>query len=213
MNLPWPVYCEHITEGLFTEPLNVVSNAVFFFSGILSFLLLKKYKVKSKVLWFLSFNILLIGTGSALWHIFRTSPALIMDSIPIYVFIVVMLYSLLQWLLRSKMRAATVTGSFVLSQIVLWLILPSNVTNSSIRHIINLIAFSCLLYFLKKKNGAIPKETWYAFSLYFFAIIARTIDLPLCSFFRYGTHMLWHMLNAISVYFAVKMLLVLKIEK
>lgn len=136
-----------------------------------------------------------------------------MDSIPIYIFIVVVLYSLLNWLLGNNNKAAIVTGSFVLFQITLWLILPSTITNSSIRHIINLVAFSCILYLLRKKHGIIPKETWYAFTFYFAAIIARTIDLPLCSHFIYGTHMIWHVLNAIAVYFAVKMLLVLKIGK
>jgi|SRR3989344_1335509 len=213
MNLPIPVYCEQIIEGIIAEPFNAISNIAFILSGICSIALLKKYKAKSNILWFLPFNIFSIGLGSTLWHTYRTPPTLIMDSIPIYVFIVVVLYLLLNWLLKNKNKAAIVTGSFVLFQTILWLILPSNITNSSIRHIINLAAFSCVLYFLRKKNGTIPKEMWYAFILYFSAIIARTVDLPLCSYFMHGTHMIWHILNAAAVYFAVKMLLVLKIGK
>jgi hypothetical protein len=46
-----------------------------------------------------------------------------------------------------------------------------------------------------------------AAGVYFHALLFRTIDLEICSAFPVGTHFLWHSLNSLAAYLAMRCLI------
>ena len=57
------------------------------------------------------------------------------------------------------------------------------------------------LYFLLRKKVLIKRELFFYTSIIFsISVIFRVLDYYLCSFWHIGTHFIWHILNALTLY-------------
>lgn len=148
--------------------------------------------------------ILTIGIGSAAWHSARTPFAHAMDFLPIFAFFLVYLYQLVKRLTTNKYLPTLATIGFLALQIVVSIMFPS-VLNGSVRHVVNLLLLSGLLYVLKSQGKLIKYFVW-MFIGYLVAVVFRSLDNVVCSYFSIGTHFLWHILTASVVYFAFRSL-------
>ena len=205
-------YCERIGNSFFAEPINFLSNAAFLFSAFFIFKLLKNHNEKSIGYWILFCFVLLIGLGSSLWHSFRTPFAHALDAVPIYLFLLVFLYLLLNKLTRSAKYSVLGIFSFVGLQIVVSVYFPAAL-NGSIRHIVNATVFFLLNLWIYKKSKQLNLNFIFAFLVYVVGILFRTIDNAVCSMFPLGTHFLWHMCTAGATYLVVKGLIRLESKK
>ena len=83
MNEYIDIYCERLEPGLWSEPLNAISNVAFFIAAFLAFNLTRE---PSRFDWRAAVLILflaVIGTGSTLFHTFATRWAMLSDVLPI----------------------------------------------------------------------------------------------------------------------------------
>jgi len=196
-------YCERVGNNFYSEPANALSNIAFFFFAFLTYSLLKKHKIKSSSYWFLFSLIILIGTGSTLWHSFRNPFTGALDAVPIYIFLLSFLYLLIRKLTSKKYTPLILVSAFLLSQVVASFAFP-DFLNGSIRYFVSAATFLTSFYWLYKKQGFINKSLLTSLIVFSVAILFRSIDNSVCSQFQLGTHFLWHIFTSMAAYFAIK---------
>jgi len=199
-------YCERTDIRFYSEPLNALSNISFFISAILVYRLLKKKNANAYYYRFLPYLLLFIGTGSLLWHSFRNPFTLVLDAIPIWIFFLLIVFILIYKLAGSKNTATIILTSYFFLQVLTSYAFP-DFFNGSIRHVVNGVAFVGIIAWVYKKYAHVSGNLIAAFLLYILAIVFRSIDNAVCAYLTVGTHFLWHILNAIAAYLAIKVLL------
>ena len=199
-------YCERVGNKFYAEPVNAISNIAFFVSAFFIYRLLKKHNIKSFVYWFLFVLLLLVGTGSLLYHSFRNPFTLALDAIPIYIFFLTFIYVLLERLTKSRSVPVFLLVGFFVVQILASYAFP-DFLSGSIRHVVNGITFFGLLVWLYQKYDRLDPYLIAAFLVYILAIVFRSIDNSICAMLPIGTHFLWHIFNATAVYFAIRALI------
>lgn len=194
-------YCEISQFGSIMQPINVTSNF-----GFLILFFWSWYKIGlNKV----TFSALFIFLGSSVWHSTLHPMGLVLDIIPILLWVIFYLWAVTQyrflpserWLIMllliilsiivTKFTATFIpmrSGIFVMGSI--FLLAASYIIYRHNRYYSYLLATSCLLLTI--------------------AIIARLADISLCDTTRIGTHWLWHLLSAFSL---VPLIQILAVEK
>src|SRR5918993_3914587 len=81
------VYCERVGTGLLAEPLNAVSNISFLVAAWAAWVLAKRIGTLSAGVRALIAIAASVGIGSILWHTYATSLTLILDIVPILIFL------------------------------------------------------------------------------------------------------------------------------
>src|SRR5687767_8923309 len=81
-------YCERIGPGLLAEPLNALTNASFLVAAWAAWLLARRLGFLSTNVWVLVGLSSAVGIGSGLWHTLATPWAMMLDVVPILLFIV-----------------------------------------------------------------------------------------------------------------------------
>jgi hypothetical protein len=201
------IHCERLTFLIY-EPLNTLSNLAFLVSGYYSSKLIKNKNVNFKIK-LLPYSISLIGIGSFLFHYFRNTLTNYLDTIPIFIFVLLMLLIILEKLLKNKSLAYGITIIFITIQTFIYLNYL-NLTNGSLNYIGIIITFFILaiLLFIKKKGEG--KSIFLSILVFSLALFFRQLDILICSYFNFGTHFLWHILTAVSAYMAVVFVIKLK---
>src|ERR671915_1208423 len=80
-------YCERVGMGLFAEPLNAVSNVSFLLAAWAAWVLASRTGALSAGVRVLIALAASVGIGSILWHTVPTMFTLILDIVPILIFI------------------------------------------------------------------------------------------------------------------------------
>ena len=81
------VYRERVGLGLFAEPLNALSNVSFLLAAWATWRLTKRTGTLSAEVRALIATAASVGIGSILWHTYPTSLTLILDIVPILIFL------------------------------------------------------------------------------------------------------------------------------
>jgi Ceramidase len=102
MNSYIDLYCERIMPGLWSEPLNALSNLSFFIAAWAIWQLVQHQKKVSISIWILITLSIAIGTGSTLFHTFATEWASLLDMIPILLFQLCFLWLYSHQVVRMK---------------------------------------------------------------------------------------------------------------
>lgn len=203
--LPQPPYCERVSDSLFSEPVNLITNLAFLISAFFVYRIIKANNLKNSIYNLFPWIILTIGLGSSLWHLYRTSITLIFDALPVYIFLGLALFVLLKKLFGSSKLVLGVIGLFILLQILLTVNFP-NLLNNSIRHIANAVLLLMLITWTYKKFGNVTLQLFFVFLIYVVGIFFRAIDMSVCPVFGIGTHFLWHFFVALGTYYIVRFL-------
>jgi hypothetical protein len=200
------VYCERAAEpGVWAEPLNAVTNLTFVAAAALAW---RRFAAEPGLGWRhgwdLGLLILLlaaIGIGSGLWHTLATGWAMLADVLPIALFINLFLLSFTWRVLRlTVLGVAGLWISYQLANAALVAFIPTGALNGSVGY---LPALGYLLFFwLMLRARAHPMAWRLAAAVLLFAVslTLRTLDKGLCSALPIGTHFLWHLLNAVLLY-------------
>jgi hypothetical protein len=201
-------YCERTGDTLLSEPVNALSNIVFF---IAAWALYKMYRASAHKDWQIALLIGLVaavGAGSSLFHTLANGLTLLCDIVPITLFTVFYLWLALRHLVRLHPVNATA-----------WLLVFTVIAGST-SHVPDPYRFNgsadyfpCLAalaiigaYLRMRKHPAAPMlfkaALWFALSLTF-----RSIDFAICPAVPIGTHFLWHGLNGLVLYLLVRTIL------
>lgn len=199
-------YCERILPQLWDEPFNVLTNIAFL---IVAFLLFRQLKnlphltVKNSLdLWILVALVTAIGLGSATWHLLATGWALWADRIPILLFISFFLVSCLVRILKMSITISLILlVSFHIINVVVQFQFPPPILNGSVFYIPTFL-FLLTITLLLKHHRPVPIKSNFLWSSVIFAIaiIFRSADLAVCDNISIGTHFIWHLLIALTIY-------------
>ena len=198
-------YCERCGPGLFDEPLNAASNAAFLIAAFAAWWVASRRGVLSPGLWALIVLAASVGIGSALWHTFATDWAMVLDIVPIMLFQFTFL-----WLYGrhaaglSRLTVGVVLAAYI--AIGFWLT-KYDWLNGSIVY-----APAVVLAWVVGLHHARSHRPW-RFALlasagvFCVALVCRSIDLVVCRQLPIGTHFLWHLLNGVVVYLAMRVVI------
>ncbi len=202
-------YCERAGQAaLFAEPLNALSNLAFILAALLAFSIMRHMRMRhfpdGYLLCLLLFS---IGIGSGIWHLEPSSFTIMLDVIPITLFINLYLVAFLRR--GFAWRWWQVAFGFVVLQglngaAAVWF-------NPDTLHgtIMYLPTYGMLLWmagYAAFRRSPHKRALASVTLLWTFSLIFRTIDLPVCPAFPIGTHFLWHILNAVVLYRLLRLL-------
>ena len=196
------VYCERVGPGLLAEPLNAVTNASFLIAAWAAQVLARHVDALSPKIRVLVALAASVGVGSILWHTFATSWALILDTVPILLFIV--------WYIWLYARDVLhLDPPFVVALVVLFLMATfialrySHVLHGALVYAPGLLVTLVLGLVHARERSVARFSLLAAAGVYGAALVFRTIDQEVCPVLPIGTHFLWHALVGLVTYLAM----------
>ena len=192
-------YCERTSLAVFSEPLNLFTNLCFIISSIL--LLLNK-SIKDKKYALLVF---LIGFGSILFHSIPNKLTGFLDILFIIFFILYYIFYLYKKLNIKTYFSALISITFIIFCFIFGSYFTNTLLGSSSFYL-PIIFHLIILYLYFLFNRKIYKHYnlfLYISILFSCSFLLRSFDLYLCKNFLIGTHFMWHILNAMVLYFLV----------
>jgi hypothetical protein len=144
-----------------------------------------------------------VGIGSAIWHVFATPWASLMDLIPILLFQLCFLWLYLRRCIGTKAMTATglVLGYLVIS--LLMLKVPRYL-NGSILYAPTMIVLLGLAAYHYTSRQPDRRLLGLVAILFTAAITFRSLDFVACAWVPIGTHFLWHIFNGVVFYCAMR---------
>jgi hypothetical protein len=205
---PLNLYCERLGPGLWAEPLNAVSNAAFFVAAAAAFLHWRKAGGRDTPALLLILVTVAIGIGSTIFHTVATRGAILLDIIPIAIFIAG--YLMLAWRRYLKFGLASAIAALAVFEIISFTlpsVTPPGFLNRSVPYLPSLLMLIGLAGMVQgtvrranSPEAAISHWLWIAAGLFTASFFLRSIDMAVCRFFPFGTHFIWHCLNAAVLY-------------
>jgi hypothetical protein len=205
LNQALDLYCERLGPGLLAEPVNAATNAAFLFSAWWIRARARRLGVGSdRGIGGLTALVVAIGVGSALFHTVATPLALLADVLPILLFQLLFL-----WL---YLRRRTAVGA-AMALVVVGLFLLATLASRTVPELLNgSLAYGPTLVVvvvlgwreLRCQHRPALLSAAVVFSL---SLLLRSIDQLLCPWLPLGTHLFWHLLNAVVLALAAAALM------
>lgn len=197
-------------EGIFAEPLNVLSSIFFFVAAWVIFEKCKNHpeiKFEKKLdIHILNFLMFAIGLSSMIFHMAPSKYTELMDIAFIVTFI--NLYFLSFLIRMAHLKTFAIIVCFVALTGFSHMLVSQfpNAMNDSIAYLSTVITVIFMAIFLKKKKRAGAKDFGYVAVLGVISLTFRSIDNYVCDTVQFGTHFMWHSLNAVIIYLLMNQL-------
>jgi len=206
------LYCERISTPYFFEPLNTVSNLAFIMAAYYSFSLIKRSNTHDPSIKLLPYVITAIGLGSMSFHSFRSEFTNYLDIIPILIFMLLSVYTILQKTFRNVSTVKMLFILFGIVQIASYYLFRYYIYGI-VPYVITLTLLIILGIRLYKQHGSRMVRLFVPPLLSFFvALVFRNMEFGICSSIQTGTHFLWHIFAALTTLLTVRLLVNLKIN-
>ncbi|WP_290688753.1 MULTISPECIES: ceramidase domain-containing protein [unclassified Haematobacter] len=192
-------YCERTDASFWSEPLNAVTNLAFLIAALVSWRRISGERLPLAGV--LCALLALIGIGSFLFHTFATRWAALADTLPILAFILVYLFTANLHFLRLRWPLA-LTGValfFPFAALVTPFLADVPLLGRSAAYlpVPLLILFYALLLSSRAPRTAVGLALGACILL--LSLTARSADGLVCARLPMGTHLLWHVLNALML--------------
>jgi hypothetical protein len=195
------LYCERIGPGLFAEPLNASTNVLFVIAAWWCRRLARESARHDVMV--LAGTMFAIGIGSGLFHTFAAPWAELLDVVPLLFFQLAYLWLHLRRVaMLERIPAAAVLCGFA-AAIGLCAMYPETL-NGSLAYApaaAALIIISARQYLA---SGPGARALIAAGAIFVVSLAARTLDNLLCPQWPWGTHFIWHSLNALVLFVIVR---------
>lgn len=201
------IYCERVEPGLWSEPINAASNLSFF---IAAYLLWRSYRQNNKSdmpLALLIASVALVGAGSLTFHTLASFGAMLLDVIPIALFVFGYLFlAMLRILDWSITRTLFWLAGFAVAT-GLCMSLPEDYNLNGSAMYLPCVA-AVLGFVIATSAQKLPQLTLFygALASFSLSLVLRTLDMKMCPAFPLGTHFFWHLLNGLVIYLLVRTL-------
>lgn len=197
------LYCERVDAEFWAEPINALTNISFVLAAACAWRLARRSSSLSFEVWVLIASAAAIGIGSFVFHTLATSWARLLDVLPILIFQVLFLSFYLTRFVGLKRPATVLVLAGFLAAAILGRQFPEVLNGSLIYAPAILVIFTLGLY---HANTAHPGrfDLLVAAGVLTVSLLFRTIDNTVCPAFPLGTHFMWHLLNGLVVYLAVR---------
>ena len=199
-------YCERVGPGLLAEPLNAVSNISFLLAAWAAWVLAGRTGTLSAGVRVLIALAASVGIGSILWHTYPTILTLILDIVPILIFLIcyIWLYARNVIGMRSLFAVASV-AAFLLA--TFFFLQHADVLHGALVYVPGLMVALVLGVFHTTQRMVARFTLLVAAGVYLAALFFRTIDNEVCPVLPIGTHFLWHILIGLVTYLAMRSLI------
>ncbi len=200
------LYCERVGPGFWAEPVNAFTNIGFVFAAWFIWRIAVHKQTHDSSIAAMTGMIAAIGIGSFLFHTMATPFTRWLDIIPIFLF---------QLLYIGFYTRRVINLPVAVIGILLLVFLGASVYGRQFPDVINgsliylpalLVIFVLGLYHYQSQNAE-RSLLLGAASLFLLSIFFRSIDNMICTQFVLGTHFLWHILNALVIYLAMRALI------
>lgn len=200
------LYCERTIAGVWSEPLNALSNLAFLIASLAIWRLAQRQPKIPTGIWLLIALTASIGIGSFLFHTFATRWASFLDTLPILLFQLCYIWLYSQKIVRMKYRysGALLGGFFFASNFSKQF---TDILNGSLSYapaFLVLLGFAIYHYRQQKRE---PFILLIALGCFLLALLFRTLDQATCPYFSIGTHFLWHPSNGTLLYLSARALI------
>lgn len=201
---PMDEYCERVDARFWSEPLNALSNAAFIVAALVLFIQWSRRKPSDGIGLLLTLNVFIVGIGSFLYHTFANRWSVMADVIPITVFILFYLVMALHSYLRLRWwtSLATVIAFLAASHVVSNALEP--LIGYTAAYIPALAAIAAVAIAARNRAPDASRGLRMAGAAFALSCLFRAADLPFCAANPAGTHMVWHLLNGLTLYLLVR---------
>lgn len=204
----WYGICERHELGWFGEPLNVLSSFAFMAVAIQIFRYYRKEEdLQNKWMWdihALTVICFMIGVNSVIFHAFPNPTTELLDTLAIVLFIVIYFWSVLFRIGRCNLFSATICFVAFVGFTHIFVHQFPNAMNDSIGYLSSMIALIMIAVHLHLKARPSSQHFMLAAIIGVCSLFCRAIDKEVCSMLPFGSHFLWHMLNATLLYILLK---------
>lgn len=227
-------YCERaLNPDLWAEPINAATNLAFVIAALFAYTDLRATGPQrgTREIIVLICLLMAVGAGSFLFHTFATGWARLADVTPISVFMIVYIVIALRRLLgMSLLSALAVSGLVVGVSVSMFLcggLLPAGLCtilntsfSGSLAYVPSLVALMVVGVILHLRKHRATDWVLSALCVFFVSLIFRTLDgwpngQAIGCMVRemgeqtilIGTHSMWHILNAVTLYLLLRALI------
>lgn len=190
-------YCERLEPGLWAEPLNAVTNLAFLIAAVWVW----RRSAGAGQVRLLAAVLFAIGVGSGLFHTFATTWAGVADVLPILIYILAYIYFANRyfWGLRPVWAGVGTFGffPFAAATVPLFSVVPGLGGSAGYAPVPLLIFVYAVA--LRDRLPEAARGLAIGASILCVSILFRSLDEPLCGVFPTGTHIFWHVLNAVML--------------
>ncbi|MCY3879319.1 MAG: ceramidase domain-containing protein [Rhodobacteraceae bacterium] len=200
-------YCERLEPGLWAEPLNALTNAAFIIAAIVMFI--RPGVRNHAVTMILCFWLFAIGVGSGLFHTFATGLTALADVLSIALFVLTYLYASNRYYWGLKLLPAAgltvlffpyaALMGFILDRTMPWL-------GGSAAYCPIIILIFAYAFLLRNRLPRVARDLAIGAAILSVSLAFRWLDEPICDAFPYGTHYVWHVLNAVMLAWMIRAL-------
>jgi len=199
-------YCERVGMGLLAEPLNAVSNVSFLLAAWAAWVVAKRTGALSAGVRALTAIGASVGIGSILWHTYPTMLTLILDSVPILIFIMWYIWLYVRNVVGVRPPFAVASAAaFLLATLLAFPF--AGVLHGAFVYTPGLVVTLVLGLFHARERRVARFTLLAAAGVYLAALFFRTIDNEVCPVLPIGTHFLWHILIGLVTYLAMRTLI------
>ena len=202
LNTSIDIYCERVSSDLFAEPINFLSNIAFIIAFYILLRRLKDLSYGDKALknysTILTYIILFIGLGSFLFHAFGNLWSAFADTFPIMIFILFYLYIAVRFYLKQNNFVAATALIIFLSLNILLGYAGVEEISSYLTALFAMLLISVIS--LVRDETEISRGLFITSIIFIISLTFRQLDHVACSYISFGTHWIWHILNAILLY-------------
>jgi len=199
-------YCERVGMGLLAEPLNAVSNVSFLLAAWAAWVVAKRTGALSAGVRALIAIGASVGIGSILWHTYPTMLTLILDSVPILIFIMWYIWLYVRNVVGVRPPFAVASAAaFLLATLLAFPF--AGVLHGAFVYTPGLVVTLVLGLFHARERRVARFTLLAAAGVYLAALFFRTIDNEVCPVLPIGTHFLWHILIGLVTYLAMRTLI------
>ncbi len=190
-------YCERLEPGLWAEPWNALTNLAF----LVAALWVWRRSEGVMPVRVLAAILFVIGIGSGLFHTFATRWAGVADVLPILSYILAYIYFANRYFWGwSPLWSGVGTAGFVpyaAATVPLFALVPGLGSSAGYAPVPLLIFVYAFL--LRGRLPGVARGLAIGAAILCLSILFRSLDDPLCSAFPLGTHVFWHLLNAVML--------------
>ncbi|ABL71206.1 ceramidase domain-containing protein [Paracoccus denitrificans] len=196
---PVDAYCERTGPDYWSEPINALTNMAFLIAALVLWPRLRGPEMAMGRA--LAAVLFVIGLGSWLFHTHANRLTGLMDVLPIVGFILLYVFAATRDYFGARpWIAALVTAGFIpyaAATVPVFAMIPGLGSSASYAPVPLLILIYALL--LRRRLPETARGLAVGAGILIVSLTFRTLDQPLCGALPFGTHFLWHVLNAVML--------------
>lgn len=197
---PIDIYCERTGPEFWSEPINAISNLSFFIAALIAYVAAKRADRLEPLTILMIAMAVIVGTGSFLFHSYATLWAAYADTIPILIFILIQIYTVVRrYLAKPVWLALLAPVLFVIFTFgfdAAWAsALPS--INGSEEYFPVLMVIPAFGFYLNHLGHPAGRWLLAAAATLALSVTFRSIDSAVCGALPIGVHYMWHALNGL----------------